>query len=144
MLPGWTFPRERLVRHISRSTAADPPPTLERPIMYRNVQMVLVGIIAIVFVLSRLSRRFPQVAWLEVFRYDLPRLSEKQQAKNRQRANVYAGVELILLGIVLPMGYAALTVMFFNSFTPMATTLVFAGSLLCIGLGVTGIWRSRR
>ncbi len=112
--------------------------------MYRNVQMVLVGIIAIVFALSRLSRRFPQVAWLQVFRYEPPRMSEEQRAKNRQRANVYAGVELILMGIVMPMGYAALTVMFFNSFTPLATTLVLTGSALCIGLGVTAIWRSRR
>lgn len=112
--------------------------------MYRNVQMVLVGIIAIVFVLSRLSRRFPDVAWLQVFRFNWPQLSEEQKAKHRRRANISGGVELILLGTILPMGYAAMTVMMFNDFTLIATTLVLAGSALCIGLGVTAIWRNRR
>ncbi len=112
--------------------------------MYRNVQMVLVGIIAIVFALSKLSRRFPEVAWLQVFRFDPPQLSAEQKAKHRRRANIGGGVELILLGTMLPMGYAAMTVMMFNDFTPMATTLVLAGSALCIGFGVSAIWRNRR
>jgi hypothetical protein len=34
--------------------------------------------------------------------------------------------------------------MLFNEFTAKAVTLVLAGSVLCIGLGVTAIWRSRR
>jgi hypothetical protein len=112
--------------------------------MYRTVQLVLVSVLAVLYGLSALSRRFPHVDWLQVFRYDPPRLSEEQRARRRQRANIQAGLELILLGIGLPMLYVAGTVMFFNDFTAVATILVVAGSALCLGLGVTGIWRNRR
>lgn len=112
--------------------------------MYRTVQLVLVGLLAVIFGLAALARRFPQVAWLQVFRYNAPPLSEERRATIRQRANIHASIELILSGIVLPMIYIAGTVMFFNEFTTTGTVLVLAGSLLLIGLGVTGIWRNRR
>lgn len=112
--------------------------------MYRTVQLVLVGLMAMVFGLSALSRRFPDVAWLQVFRYHPPRLSQEEQARMRRRANVLAGIELILMGIGLPILYVAATVMFFNDFTITATALVVTGSLLCIGLGFTAIWRNRQ
>src|SRR5213593_2241491 len=73
------------------------------PAVYRTAQLVLVAILAVVFGLSALSRRFPHVAWLQVFRYDRPQLSQEHQARMRQRSNIYAGVELILMGIILPM-----------------------------------------
>lgn len=111
--------------------------------MYRTVQLVALGILAVVLGLSALARRFPHVAWLQLFRYHLPRLSEQQRAKMRQRANFYAGVEMILMGVVLPMLYVAVTVMFFNAFTTTGIVLVIAGSLLLVGLGVTAIWRNR-
>lgn len=105
--------------------------------------MVLGGLFVAFYGLSALSRRFPEVAWLQAFRFE-NRLTEEQKARMRRRAQVHAGIEMILLGIGLPMGYAVLTVMFMNSFTPVTTTLVSAGSVLCIGLGVTAIARSRR
>lgn len=111
--------------------------------MYRTVQLVALGILAVVLGLSALARRFPHVAWLQLFHYHLPRLSEQQRAKMRQRANFYAGVEMILMGVVLPMLYVAVTVMFFNAFTTTGIVLVIAGSLLLVGLGVTAIWRNR-
>jgi hypothetical protein len=112
--------------------------------MYRTLQLVLAGLLAVVLGLSALSRRFPHIAWLQVFRYHRPPLSEAQPARWRQRTNVYVGLELILMGVVLPMGYAALTVMFFNEFTTAGMVLVGGGSLLLVGLGVTAIWRNRR
>ncbi|MBI4500569.1 MAG: hypothetical protein HY700_05350 [Gemmatimonadetes bacterium] len=111
--------------------------------MYRTVEIVALAVLAAVFGLSALSRRYPQAAWLQVFRFE-QRLSDEERKRIRRRSNIYAGIELILLGLVLPMGYAALTVMFFNEFTPTQTTIVAASSLLCIGLGVTAIWRNRR
>ncbi len=106
--------------------------------MPRNVQTVLAGLGLGIFALSALSRRLPDVAWLQAFRFD-KHLTEEQKAKMRRRANVHAGVELILLGITLPMGYVVLTVMMFNSFSAMGITLVAAGSVLCIALGITAI-----
>jgi hypothetical protein len=112
--------------------------------MYRTIQFVAVGVLAVVFGLSGLSRRFPDVAWLQLFRYERPRLSEEHRARMRRRANVHAGVELILIGIVLPMGYVALTAMMFNDITTKGMAIALAGSVLCIGLGVTAIVRSNR
>ena len=112
--------------------------------MNRTIQLTLGSLVLAVWALSRLAQRFPQVGWLQVFRDAWPKLSEEQKAKMRRRGNIYAGVEMILLGMVIPLGYAALTVMFFNKFTPTGIFLALASSLLLIGLGITAIVRARR
>ena len=112
--------------------------------MYRTVQMAIAAIFAVLFILSTLSRRFPHVAWLQAFRFNRPALDDATRARMRRRANVYAGAELILLGVALPLGYGALTVMTFSSFNTGATVLVAVSSALCIVFGVAGIWRSGR
>jgi NADH:ubiquinone oxidoreductase subunit K len=112
--------------------------------MDRTVQFILVGVLALVFGLSALSRRFPHVAWLQLFRYNAPRLSEERRAKMRQRANIHAGIELILLGIVVPIVYFSSTVMMFNSPSALGMTIAIGTSAVLIGLGITAIWRNRR
>jgi hypothetical protein len=112
--------------------------------MYSKIQMVFGGLATVMFGLSALSRRFPHVGWLQHFRFERPHLSEEQQARMRRRANVHSGIELILIGIVLPIGYVALTVMMFNDITAKAMIMVLAGSGLCIGLGITAIVRRNR
>jgi hypothetical protein len=156
--------------------------------MHRNFPYVVLGVIAVVFVLSVLARRFPHVDWLQNFRFQrpydpnrdrhldtawmssagvpprrdalretladvreqfrdfgaaLPQLPKEQKAKLRRRSNVYAGVQLILLGIALPFGYHILSMMmFFSGVSRTESVFVFAGSGLCIALGITAIWRS--
>ncbi len=112
--------------------------------MYRTIQLVLLGLLGVVFGLAVLARYFPEVNWLQVFRYQGPLLSEEQRARIRQRSNIHAGIELILMGVVLPILYVAGTVMFFNEFTTTGSVLVIAGSALLLGLGVTAIWQTRR
>jgi hypothetical protein len=112
--------------------------------MYQKVQVILVGLLIAGYGLSMLARRYPDVAWLRAFRFRFPQPSEAQRAVMRRRANVHAGVEMILLGVCLPLGYAALTVMLFNSFSTLGVIAVLAASALCIGLGVVAIRRSRR
>jgi hypothetical protein len=106
--------------------------------------VVALGVLGAVYGLSALSRRFPRVGWLQAFRFNRPQLSPEHQARMRQRVNVYAGLELIMLGVILPMGYAALTMMTFGEFTTTGNVLVGAGSVLCIGLGLMAIWKNRR
>jgi hypothetical protein len=108
-----------------------------------KIKLILAGIGVVLFGLSALSRRFPHIAWLQHFHFDR-HLSEEQRARMRRRANVHAGVELILLGVVLPMGYVVLTVMMFNDITRKAMAIVLTGSAVCIGLGVTAIVRANR
>jgi hypothetical protein len=112
--------------------------------MYRDVQIALLSVLGVLYGLSVLSRRFPHVAWLQLFRFEPPRMSEDQRAKARRQANVYGGVELIMVGIGLPMAYVAMTVMFFNDIAAIEMALVLTASALCIGLGITALWRSRR
>ncbi len=112
--------------------------------MSERIQLLLGALLALVFGLSRLARRFPHVAWLRAFRDAWPQPTEAQRARTGRRTAFLAGAQLILMGIALPLGYGALTVMTFSDFTAKATTLVLAVSVLCIGLGVMAIWQSRR
>jgi len=111
--------------------------------MLRTIELVLGSLLVLVLGLSALSRHFPHVAWLRVFRYDGSRLSEEQRARIRRQANAHAGIEMILMGLALPLLYVFSTVMLFNNFTAGGTVLVLAGSALFIGLGGTAVWRSR-
>jgi hypothetical protein len=94
--------------------------------------------------LGALARRFPQVAWLQIFHIPFPHVTEEQKARMRKRANIHAGIEMVFLGMVLPLGYLAVTVMFFNKTTTLGVILVLSGSVLLIALGVTAIVRSLR
>jgi hypothetical protein len=106
-------------------------------------KMVLVGLMAVVFILSELSKRFPDVEWLRHFRWEPARLDDAQRARLRRRTNITSGVELMLIGLALPLGYVALKVMFFNEITAGGLTIVGLLSLVCFGLGVVAIWRNR-
>jgi uncharacterized membrane protein YqjE len=109
-----------------------------------KIKLILGGIVVVLFGLSELSRRFPQIAWLRHFYIERPQLSEEQKARMRRRAGILAGARLILLGLVLPMGYVVLTVMAFNDITRRAMAIVLTGSVVCIGLGITAIVRGYR
>jgi NADH:ubiquinone oxidoreductase subunit K len=106
--------------------------------------VVLGGLLVVLFGLSALSRRFPHIAWLQLFRYNAPQLSDEQRAKMRRRANIHAGIELILLGIVVPMVYFVSTVMFFNEPTAGGMAIALGSAAVLIALGITAIWRNRR
>lgn len=110
---------------------------------YETFQLVFVAIMAAVWGLSTIARRRPDIAWLQGVRNAFPQPTDEQRQKQRRRANVYAGAELILLGLIIPIGYLALTVMMFNDITMPMLLLVSAASLLCIGLGIAAI-RSNR
>ena len=112
--------------------------------MYQKFQIVAVTLIAAVFALSLLARRLPHVGWLQIFRDAFPPQTEEQRRLARKRGNFYTGVEFILMGIILPLGYGALKGMFFNEFTTLEIVIVTAASILCFGLGIAAIVSSRR
>jgi hypothetical protein len=109
-----------------------------------SIKAILLGLIAVVFVLSRLSYRFPEVAWLQHFRLPVRQLSEEEKARRRRRANLMAGIEFILAGLILPLLYLASKVMMFNEPTTLGLVIVGGCSLACIGLGIWFIVRSFR
>jgi hypothetical protein len=112
--------------------------------MSERIQLALGALLALVFGLSRLARRFPHVAWLRPFRDAWPQVSEAQRERTGRRTAFLVGGQLILMGIALPFLYGAVTVAFFHDFTTKGVTLALAGSVLCIGLGVVAIWQSLR
>ena len=101
-----------------------------------SVKGILLGIIAIVFVLSRLARWLPHVAWLQIFRLPVMQMSEEQKAKRRRIGKRMAGLEMVLAGVVLPLLYFGSTIMFFSTPQTIPTIIVTACSVLCIALGI--------
>jgi hypothetical protein len=101
-----------------------------------TVKAILLGLIAIMFVLSRLARWFPHVAVLQVFRLPVIQMSEAERERRRRSGNRMAGLEIVLAGLALPFLYFASTIMLFTEPTAIATMIVTACSLLCIALGI--------
>jgi hypothetical protein len=112
--------------------------------VHEKIQVILGALVAVIFGLSALSRRFPTVAWLQHFRIERPQLSEERRARMRRQANVRVGIELILFGFAIPPGYLVLEMMLFSDITKLELALVLASSVLCIGLGITAIVHSIR
>lgn len=102
----------------------------------------MLGFVALVFVLSRLSYRFPEVDWLRHFRLPIPQFSDAERARRRRRANMMAGMEIILAGLVLPILYIAAKMMMFNEPTTLGLVIVVGCSLACIGVGIWVIARN--
>jgi sterol desaturase/sphingolipid hydroxylase (fatty acid hydroxylase superfamily) len=101
-----------------------------------TVKAILLALIAIVFVLNRLSRRLPHVAWLQVFRLPVIQMSEEQRARRRRAGNQMAALEIVLAGLALPAVYFLSTIMFFSEPKTIPTMIVTACSILCIVLGI--------
>lgn len=107
-----------------------------------SVQLILMGAMAAVFVLSQAARRYPHVEWLRKFNLPDNRI-EEQKRRARRSGNIFAGVEMILMGLAIPAVYLVMTVMFFSEMTTGELLLVGASSLLCIGFGIWAIAKSR-
>ena len=112
--------------------------------MSDTVKLVLVSILAVLFGLSALARRLPHVAWLRPFAGLFPRLGEAERARVQGRADVYAGIQLILMGLALPLLYVITTVMLFNTPSSTGIAVTFAGSVVLIVLGSLAIRSGRR
>jgi len=107
------------------------------------VNAILLGLIALAFVMNRLSRQLPHVAWLQWFRLPVIQVSEAQRAKRRRSGNRMAALEIVLMGLVLPAVYFLSTMVFFSEPKTMPTIIVTACSVLCIGLGIWIFARNR-
>jgi small neutral amino acid transporter SnatA (MarC family) len=108
-----------------------------------SVKAILLGVLAIVFVLSRLAREFPNVGWLQVFRFPLVQMSKEEKERRRRSGNRRAALEIVIAGLALPLVYFISTVMFFSEPRLMPTLIVTACSILCVSLGVWIFVRNR-
>ena len=104
---------------------------------------VVLGVFAMIwFGLVFMAKRRPDIAWLQHFR--LPELSPERQARQRRRADILSGFQFILLGVILPLGYGAITVMMFNDFDPWWTAGVLITSAVFVGIGIGAIVKNTR
>jgi hypothetical protein len=109
-----------------------------------SVKAIMLGFVAVVFVLSRLSYRFPDVNWLQHFRLPIRHLGEEEKRRQSRRASLMAGMQIILAGMILPLLYIAAKVMMFNEPTTLGMAIVGCCSLACIVIGSWVIARSFR
>ena len=107
-----------------------------------DVDLVVGGLAVGLIALNYASRRWPHIGWLQHFRW--AEFSAAQQRTMRRRAGIHTGVKFILLGLVLPLGYVAVTVMMFKDFTPTSIALVALSSAASIGLGIFTVARNAR
>ncbi len=101
-----------------------------------TIKAILLGLIAIAFVLNRLSRRLPHIAWLQFFRLPAVQMSEEERARRRRSGNRMAGLEIVLAGVVLPPLYFVSTIMLFNEPETITMIIVGAISVACIAAGI--------
>ena len=101
-----------------------------------TLKAILLGLIAVVFGLSRLARAYPRIGWLQVFRLPERQMSEEERARRKRAENRRAGLEIILAGFVLPLVYFGLGVMFFTEPSGLEVTIVGLLSVLFIGGGI--------
>ena len=107
-----------------------------------TVKAILLGLIAVVFVLSRLTRAYPEVSWLQPFRLPLRQMSEEERARRRKSANRMAAVQMVLGGLILPFLYFASTVFMFENPSTVAMIVVGALSAACVAGGIWVFVRS--
>ncbi len=112
-------------------------------ILSPTIKAILLGIIAIAFVLNRLSRRRPNIAWLQMFRLPVRQMSEEEKARRRRSGNRMAALEMVCAGLALPAVYFLSTLMFFSEPQPLPTIIVMACSILCIVLGIWVLVKNR-
>lgn len=108
------------------------------------IQLVVLVVLGLLFGLSALSRRYPHIGWLQTFHIKWPQLSEQQKALMERRANIRAGIQFILLGFGVPVGYVVSCVMMFNDPTTLGLTISALIGFAVIVLGVIAIRSNRR
>ena len=108
------------------------------------LQVAAMLFVAAVWGASVLAKKRPDIRWLRPFRDAWPQPTAEQRRTLGRRMTMYIGAELILIGLCIPLGYIALTVMMFHDFTRTGIVLTWIATLLCMGLGFAAIWQSRR
>jgi hypothetical protein len=108
-----------------------------------SVKAILLGLIAIAFVMSRLARALPHVSWLQVFRLPIVQMSEEQRERRRRFSNRMAGLEIFVAGLALPLVYVVSSIMFFSEPKTVPMIIVTACSILCFALGIWIFVRNR-
>jgi hypothetical protein len=96
-----------------------------------------------IMVLGWAAQRWPDVEWLRHFDFS-SHLTPEQRERLQRRDFALGGMQFVLLGLVIPLGYLVLEAMTFSSVTTLELVLVGAVSLVCLGVGVYGVSRSFR
>lgn len=106
-------------------------------------QKILIGIpVLVIMGLSFLARKRPATRWLQAFNFQA-HLTEGQRGRLRRTQNATAGAQLILLGIIIPIGYLGLEAMFLSSVETSELVVVGLLSVACVSAGIAALARNR-
>jgi hypothetical protein len=103
---------------------------------------VMMSAILIMFALVWAARRYRKFEWLGVFK--LPELNTAQRAQRKRVSDIHAGIEFILLGVLMVPGYFVVTLMTWGDPSTGMLIAVGAVSVACIALGIRAIARAVR
>lgn len=84
----------------------------------------------------------PHVAWLKPFRFPGGGLGEDRRRRLGRTINITAGLEIVGLGPILPLGYVTLSVVTFSAIDPATLRLLVVAGALCVGLGICALFRA--
>src|SRR5436190_23236983 len=109
----------------------------------RWLQVVLLAVLAVVFGIGELARRHAGVAWLQPFR--LPVVDQRRKEELAVRSWVMTALELLLMGVLWPLGGYAASIMLFNPLSVRDQVLwLWSVSAVCIAGGFWCLWREAR
>jgi hypothetical protein len=103
--------------------------------LWEGMQALIVGTIIVLFLLSRATRRYPHVEWLQSFKFNDPR-TEEQKRRARRTGEIMGGIELIGIGAAAPPVYLLSTVFMFSNPNPaiLAASIVFGVAFILLGI----------
>lgn len=112
--------------------------------MFIRVQLLAAVLLALVFLLAELSRRFPQVPWLQPFDEEWEAADRDRRSLRERRAAWQWGLELVALGLALPLGYTAVAVLFLDAFSVIGLAVCGIGAAFACTRGLAIMRRAAR
>ena len=111
--------------------------------VWEGFQLIVVLAFFAGLLLWKMAPGNPRLAWLRKFRLEDNR-TEEQKLRARRSRTIMDGLEMIMMGLVLPPLYLLSTVMaFFSAVNPFILAATVALSLVLIFMGIRVIVKAR-
>ena len=110
--------------------------------LWEGFQLVVVVVFVAIFVLSKLAPGNPRLAWLVKLKPQ-DRRTEEQKRSARRSAQVMGGLQLIALGLALPLVYVGTTIIAWGDLSSTFLNGTLAVAVLMMIIGITVIVKAR-
>jgi hypothetical protein len=110
--------------------------------LWEGFQLVVVVAFVAIFVLSKAAPGNPRLAWLMKFKLQ-DRRTDEQKRRARRSAQFMGGLQLIALGLALPLVYVGSTVILWGDLSSAFLNGTVAVAVLMVIAGITVIVKAR-